>query len=141
HTLSLSLPGEDVRLSADPTRLQQVVSNLLDNAAKYSDPGSSIRVGADLEEDDGAWNVVIRIKDNGIGMAPDLLPHVFELFTQADRSLERTQGGLGIGLTVVRQLVELHGGTIGARSEGPGKGSEFVIRLPAEYPPTVASPA
>jgi CheY-like chemotaxis protein len=108
-------------------RLAQAFTNLLNNAAKYTNDGRQIRVqGA---RDDG--HAVIRVSDNGIGIDPDLLPHVFELFTQGDSSLARSRGGLGIGLTLVQRLVELHGGSIDARSAGANQGSEFVVRLPA----------
>jgi PAS domain S-box-containing protein len=128
HQLSVALPPEPVRLEGDLTRLVQVVGNLLNNAAKYTDEGGSIHLEATRE---GA-EAVIRVRDNGMGLPADLLPHVFDLFTQADRSLDRSQGGLGIGLTLVRQLIRLHGGRVEARSEGPGRGSEFIVRLPAE---------
>ena len=131
HQLSVLTPLEQVELEADPTRLEQILCNLLDNAAKYTEPGGSLMLTAEREESEGNSWVVLRVKDTGIGMPPDLLPRVFELFTQAERSLDRTLGGLGIGLTVVLRLVELHGGTIQAFSEGAGKGSEFVVRLPA----------
>ncbi len=125
--LVVSGPDEPVWLEADMPRLTQVVGNLLNNAAKFSPQAGRIwlsarRVGAQAE---------IRVRDEGAGIRPELLPRVFDLFVQDDRSLERTRGGLGIGLTVARQLVELHGGTITAESAGPGQGSEFVIRLPA----------
>jgi PAS domain S-box-containing protein len=126
-TLSVSLPAEPVYVEADPTRLQQVVGNLLSNAAKYTDPGGSILLTARQEGGD----VVLRVRDTGIGIAPDVLPMIFDLFVQAERRLDRSQGGLGIGLTLVRRLVEMHGGTVTAHSEGVGKGSEFVVRLPA----------
>jgi PAS domain S-box-containing protein len=127
HRLRLSLPSKEMQLDADPTRLAQVISNLLTNAAKYTDEGGSIwltteRVGGEI---------VIRIRDTGMGIAEDLLPRVFDLFTQGDRSLARSEGGLGIGLTLVRRLVELHGGTVEATSDGAGRGSEFIVRLPA----------
>jgi PAS domain S-box-containing protein len=127
QTLSLSLPSEILWLEADPTRLVQVVTNLLHNAAKYTDPGGRIELSARREGSDA----VIRIRDTGAGIAPELLPHVFDPFRQADRTLDRAQGGLGIGLTLVQRLVQLHGGTVTAHSEGPGRGSEFVLRLPA----------
>ena len=127
HQLDLALPPEPVRVDGDLTRLVQVVGNLLNNAAKYTDEGGYIRLEA--AQEDG--KAVIRVRDNGMGVPADLLPHVFDLFSQADRSLDRSQGGLGIGLTLVRRLVELHGGEVEARSEGPGQGSEFVVRLPA----------
>src|SRR5204863_539718 len=103
---------------------------LLDNASKYSEPGRPIDLSAAKEGD----TVVIRVRDHGIGIAPELLPHVFDLFTQAERSLDRSQGGLGIGLALVRRLVEMHGGTVEA-SSALGQGSEFVVRLPVVPPP------
>ncbi|HEV2854116.1 MAG TPA: ATP-binding protein [Thermoanaerobaculia bacterium] len=127
HRLAVALPPEPVRLEGDLTRLVQVVGNLLNNAAKYTDEGGHIRLEAAQE---GA-EAVIRVRDNGMGLPIDLLPRVFDPFIQADRSLDRSQGGLGIGLTLVRQLVELHGGRVEARSDGPGRGSEFAVRLPA----------
>jgi CheY-like chemotaxis protein len=117
--------------------LVQVVGNMLNNAAKFTDEGGSIRL--QVEHEDG--QVVIRVVDNGIGIPRDLLPQVFDLFTQADRSLDRTQGGLGIGLTLVRNLVELHGGRVEVRSEGQGRGSEFVVRLPAFAAPVAGDGA
>jgi PAS domain S-box-containing protein len=132
HELAVTLPPEPVWLDADQIRLEQVVVNLLINAAKYSDQASRISVTAGRERD----KAVLRVRDTGMGIPPDLLPHVFELFTQADRSLDRSQGGLGIGLKLVQKLVELHGGTVEARSEGVGRGSEFVVTLPVleEHP-------
>ncbi|TMA82882.1 MAG: PAS domain S-box protein, partial [Deltaproteobacteria bacterium] len=127
HTLSIALPPNDVRLEADPVRLEQIVVNLLSNAVKYTEPGGRISVSVERQGDEG----VIRVCDSGIGIAPDMLPHVFELFTQSPRALDRAEGGLGIGLTIVRRLVELHGGRIEARSEGIRKGAEFVVWLPA----------
>jgi PAS domain S-box-containing protein len=126
-TLSVSLPAEPCYVEADPTRLQQVVGNLLSNAAKYTDPGGTILLTAWQE----GGEVVVRVQDTGIGIAADMLPHIFNLFVQAERRLDRSQGGLGIGLTLVRRLVEMHGGSVIAHSEGAGKGSEFVVRLPA----------
>jgi PAS domain S-box-containing protein len=126
-TLSVSLPAEPVYVEADPTRLQQVVGNLLSNAAKYTDPGGTILLTARQE----GGELVLRVRDTGIGIAPEMLPKIFDLFVQAERRLDRSQGGLGIGLTLVRRLVEMHGGTVAAHSDGPGKGSEFVVRLPA----------
>ena len=127
HELILSLSAEPVFLDADPTRLAQAITNLLNNAAKYADPGGRIDQTAVR---DGAEAVVV-VRDGGVGIAPDLLPRVFDLFTQEERSLSRSQGGLGIGLTLVKNLVEMHGGSVLARSEGLGLGSEFVVRLPA----------
>lgn len=127
HQLTVSLPARTVLLEADPTRLSQIISNLLTNAAKYTLEGGSIALSA---ERDGV-DIVIRIRDTGMGIPAELLPHVFELFTQGNRSLARSEGGLGIGLTLVRRLVQLHGGSVEAFSDGPGQGSEFVVRLPA----------
>jgi PAS domain S-box-containing protein len=124
-TLSVSLPPP-VHVEADPTRLQQIVSNLLTNAAKYTDPGGRIALSAAQEGNE--W--VLRVQDTGIGIAPEMLSRIFNLFVQAERRLDRSHGGLGIGLTLVRRLVEMHGGTVTAHSDGPDKGSEFVVRLP-----------
>ena len=114
-------------IRGDVTRLAQVFGNLLDNAAKYTDVRGRIAVTVTRE----AGRAVIRVTDNGVGIAPDLLPRVFDLFIQSDRSLDRAQGGLGIGLSLVKSLVGLHGGRVEARSEGHGKGSEFIVELPA----------
>jgi signal transduction histidine kinase len=127
HEFSVSLPHAPVQLECDPTRLAQVVSNLLDNAAKYTEEGGRISLVAQA----GREEVVIRVKDTGIGIPAELLPSIFDLFRQADRSLARSQGGLGIGLTLVRRLVDLHGGSVDVSSAGPGRGSEFVVRVPA----------
>jgi PAS domain S-box-containing protein len=126
HELTVVLPAEPMVVDADPTRLGQVMSNLLINSAKYTDRGGRIRLTA---ERDGS-EAVVSVEDNGIGIAPDKLAGLFQMYSQVERSLERAQGGLGIGLTLVKRLVEMHGGRIEARSEGLGKGSEFVIRLP-----------
>jgi PAS domain S-box-containing protein len=131
HRLRIDIPGEPVFLDADETRLAQVLSNLLNNAAKYTEPGGAIDLTARREGKD----VVLSVKDNGIGIPPAMLPHVFELFTQVDRSLEKAQGGVGVGLSIVRALVELHGGSVEARSAGRGKGSEFLVRLPVADQP------
>jgi CheY-like chemotaxis protein/anti-sigma regulatory factor (Ser/Thr protein kinase) len=117
-------------------RLAQVVANLLTNAARYTDPGGQVHLDARRSGDD----VVIRVKDNGVGISAELLPHVFDLFVQGKRSVERAQGGLGLGLTIVKNLVGLHRGSVVARSEGPGKGSEFVITLPAAAEAAVVAP-
>jgi CheY-like chemotaxis protein/two-component sensor histidine kinase len=132
HELTLRLPREPVRLEADPTRLEQVVANLLNNAAKYTMPGGSITLSATLQDKEA----VIRVRDNGIGVPPDVLGRVFEPFVQSDGSLARTEGGLGIGLTLVRSLVEMHGGHVEANSPGLGQGSEFVVSLPVRVPQT-----
>ena len=126
HSLSVSLPNEPVFIEADPVRLEQVITNLVNNAARYTPPSGHIDVTVTRQNADA----VLRVRDDGIGMPDDLVPRVFDLFTQADRSLARPGGGLGIGLTIVRNLVELHGGTVTAASDGPGRGSEFVVRLP-----------
>ena len=128
HQLTVSLPQEPVFVNADRDRLSQVLSNLLNNAAKYTESGGSISVQA---EQDGE-EAVFRVRDTGAGIPPSMLPHIFDLFIQVDQSLDRSQGGLGIGLTLVRRLVEMHGGKVQASSEGPGQGSEFVVRLPLE---------
>ena len=130
HELSVSLPAEPIWLQGDPTRLEQVVVNLLNNAAKYTDEGGHIRLTVQQE----GGEVVLRVRDTGVGIAPELLPRIFDLFTQADRTLDRSQGGLGIGLSLVQKLVELHGGTVEAHSAGLGQGSEFIVRLPALSP-------
>ena len=127
HHLEIQAPSSGLHIEADPTRLAQVVSNLLTNAARYTDPGGRVVVSGRRE---GA-EVTLRVRDNGIGIRPDFLPSIFDLFTQGPRPLDRNEGGLGIGLALVRGLVALHGGSVSAHSEGPGKGSEFVVRLPA----------
>jgi PAS domain S-box-containing protein len=137
HELTIALPAGPLRVEADPARLEQVVTNLLTNACKYTDPGGRIGLSA---ERDGS-EAVIRVRDNGIGIAPDLLTRVFDLFVQAERRLDRSQGGVGIGLTLVKRLVEMHGGTVRAHSAGPGQGSEFVVRLPALAEPAAGAPA
>jgi CheY-like chemotaxis protein/two-component sensor histidine kinase len=126
HALELELPSEPVWLDADLIRLSQIISNLLNNAAKYTEKGG--RIGLTVDATPG--HVTIRVRDNGIGIPREMLPRIFGLFMQADRSIERSQGGLGIGLTIVQILVEKHGGTISAHSDGPGRGSEFTVRLP-----------
>ncbi|MBX6313363.1 MAG: PAS domain-containing sensor histidine kinase [Isosphaeraceae bacterium] len=126
HDLSVSISPEPLWLEADSIRLAQVLGNLLHNAAKYTERAGRIILTAARE----GKEVVLRVRDTGIGIAPDLLPHVFDLFVQGERSLARSQGGLGIGLTLVKRLVELHGGTVTASSPGPDRGSEFTVRLP-----------
>ncbi len=121
-----AIPAGPIWVEGDATRLEQVLANLLNNATKYTEPGGRVELAAEVE----GGHVVVRVIDTGIGLGPEILPHVFELFTQDDRSLARSQGGLGIGLTLVRSLVEMHGGTVAARSEGPGRGAEFLARLP-----------
>jgi PAS domain S-box-containing protein len=126
HLLTVNVPRQGLRVEGDPTRLSQVISNLLTNAAKYTPPGGNISIRAEQVDAD----VLVSVRDNGIGITPDVLPHIFDLFVQERQALDRSQGGLGIGLTIVRNLVERHGGSISARSDGPGKGSEFSLRLP-----------
>ena len=141
HELTVTLPPGPVLLDADPTRLAQVFLNLLNNAAKYSEPGGHIRLSAGRDGDE----VVVSVRDTGIGIPAADLPHVFEVFVQVDTAWKRVQGGLGIGLSLVKEFVELHGGRVEAHSDGPGKGSEFVVRLPsaaaaaADEPPTAAA--
>ncbi len=126
HKLEVSVPKGPVALFADPVRLEQIISNLLDNAAKYTERGGVIKLRAKAHGDE----VVIKVRDTGIGIDPKLLPHLFDLFRQAESSIDRSRGGLGIGLTLVRRLVDIHGGKVEARSDGPGTGAEFVVRLP-----------
>ena len=126
HTLVVTLPKEPLYLDGDATRLSQVFSNLLSNAAKFTNPGG--RLWLTVSRDDA--EAVVSVRDTGIGIPPAMLDRVFEVFTQVDWSIERAQGGLGIGLSLVKALVEMHGGRVAARSEGHGKGSEFIVRLP-----------
>lgn len=138
HTLTLEMLEEPLPLLADATRLEQVLGNLLNNAAKYTEPGGRIELEVRREGDEG----VVRVRDNGIGMDPEVLARIFDLFAQADRSLDRSQGGLGIGLTLARRLVEMHGGSLQAKSEGLGLGSEFSVRLPlAKAPSGLSKPS
>jgi CheY-like chemotaxis protein len=126
HEFSLLPPTEPLWVEGDPGRLEQVAVNLLDNAAKYTDTGGLVRMTVAREGDEA----VVRVLDNGVGIPPDMLPRVFDLFTQVDGSLSRSHGGLGIGLALVRTLVEMHGGRVTAASGGLGKGSEFAVKLP-----------
>ncbi|HYB99975.1 MAG TPA: PAS domain S-box protein [Candidatus Limnocylindrales bacterium] len=125
--LEIQVQPEPIFVDADPVRMTQVVGNLLGNAAKYTEPGGHVRV---IAERVGA-NAILRVRDDGIGIAPEMLPRIFDLFVQADHAMAWSQGGLGIGLTLVRNLVEMHGGTVEADSAGVGRGTEFVVRLPA----------
>jgi CheY-like chemotaxis protein/anti-sigma regulatory factor (Ser/Thr protein kinase) len=137
HSLRVALPARSVPLFVDPTRFEQVLVNVLNNAAKYSERCGRIELTA--EEHDG--EAILRVKDHGAGIPADLLPRIFDLFVQGDRALERAQGGLGIGLTLVKSVVEMHGGRVEARSDGPGRGSEFVLRVPvAEDPAPLPAP-
>jgi two-component system, sensor histidine kinase len=126
HNLAVTMPKEEIWLDVDAVRLSQVLGNLLHNAGKFTPSGGHVKLVA---QRDGRW-LELRVIDDGVGIAPEILPSVFELFAQADRSLERSQGGLGIGLSLVKGLVELHGGSVRAHSEGLGQGSEFIVRLP-----------
>ena len=138
HRLTVNLPGEPLPLNCDPTRIVQVICNLLSNAVKYTPPGGHITLAA--RRKDGV--VELSVRDTGMGIPAEMLTRVFDMFTQVPHAIERSQGGLGIGLTLVKRLVELHGGTVEARSPGPGRGSEFVVRLPERVheqpPPSVA---
>jgi CheY-like chemotaxis protein len=124
------LPEETLRLVADPVRLSQVLANLLINAAKYTDPGGRI----ELEAWRKGGELIIAVRDNGIGISAEMMPRVFTLFAQASSVLERSEGGLGIGLALVRGLLELHGGSVSVHSGGVGRGSEFLVRLPIGNP-------
>lgn len=126
HLLSINLPDEPVMLDADPLRLSQALANLLMNAAKYSDPGGRIELSGTVQ----GRSVELSVRDNGIGIEPEALRGIFEMFSQVDGTRHRSEGGLGIGLALVKGLTELHGGSVEARSEGPGRGSEFILRLP-----------
>jgi len=143
--LTITLPAETVFLNADATRLEQVFGNLLGNACKYSDSGGHISVRAERAAE--TPDIIVRVRDDGIGIAPELLPRIFDLFVQAASGLDRAHGGLGIGLTLVERLVKLHGGSVEAHSEGLGHGSELIVRLPILadpvplQPPPPASPA
>lgn len=128
QTLVLSLPQAPIYLEADPIRLQQILANLLTNASKYTGPGGQISLSGTVQDHE----IVLRVRDTGIGISAQMLPRIFDLFTQVDPQQGRTVGGLGIGLTLVKNLAELHGGTVQARREALGKGSEFTVRLPGE---------
>jgi PAS domain S-box-containing protein len=136
HNLEVSVPSEGLLVDADETRLTQVVSNLLTNAARYTGSGGRIEVAAARE----GGEVVLRVRDNGMGIEPALLPHIFEMFVQGARGSDRAQGGLGLGLALVQTLTALHGGSVSARSEGIGRGSEFTLRLPSFTPRDEAAP-
>lgn len=137
HTLTISLPEHEVVLYADPTRLSQTISNLLNNASKYTPDRGAIYLHARLTN----YGIEIAVKDNGLGIPPEMKDQVFQLFGQINRTLDRAQGGLGIGLALVRNLVELHGGTVSAESEGPGKGSTFTISLPSSLITSASLPS
>jgi signal transduction histidine kinase len=135
--LRLVLPAEPLVVNGDPTRLEQVVSNLVNNASKYTPAGGSLSIIAEGTDSE----VIVRVEDSGIGVAPELLPKIFDLFTQGEQTIDRPTGGLGIGLTVVRTLVQLHSGSVQASSAGPGRGSQFTIRLPRMFMPVDAGNA
>jgi CheY-like chemotaxis protein/two-component sensor histidine kinase len=126
HEFSLTTPPEPLHVQADPARLAQIFSNLITNAAKYTDPGGRIAIAVEREGD----NALVRVTDTGIGIPAEMLSDIFDMFVQVARTGDHSQGGLGIGLTLVKRLAELHGGSVEARSAGPGKGSEFRVRLP-----------
>ncbi len=126
HQLAISISPDVITLDADPVRLAQIISNLLNNAAKYTEPGGQIWLSAQREGNE----VLISVRDTGMGIPAEMLPRVFDMFAQVNPTIKRSQGGLGIGLTLAKNLVQMHGGQIEARSEGLGKGSEFVVRLP-----------
>ncbi len=127
HQIDLTLPPGPAAFDADPVRLEQVLTNLVNNASKYMEPGGRIGITAEVQGGD----VVLRVRDSGIGIDPEMLAHIFDPFWQVERTLDHSQGGLGIGLALVRKLVEMHGGSTSASSAGLGRGSEFVVRLPA----------
>jgi CheY-like chemotaxis protein len=131
HELVASLPPEPIWLQADSLRMEQVIVNLLTNAAKYTGEGGRIALIVQQEGEEA----VVRVRDSGVGIPPEVLPHIFDLFTQADKSLDRSEGGLGVGLTIVQRIAEIHGGRVEAHSKGLGHGSEFVVRLPITLPP------
>jgi CheY-like chemotaxis protein len=135
HKLTIELPSEPIYLNADRARLAQVFGNLLNNSCKYTRPEGTVSLSA--ERLDG--EVLVKVTDNGAGIPPDKLDSIFDMFMQVDRSSERSQGGLGIGLTLVKRLTEMHGGSIEAKSEGEGQGSEFIVRLPVLSQPTDAA--
>jgi CheY-like chemotaxis protein len=126
HDFCVSLPAAELLLNADPLRLSQVLSNLLTNSAKYTDPAGHIELSVFVQDGE----LYLSVKDDGIGIAPESLKGIFEMFSQVDSASARTEGGLGIGLALVKGIVDLHGGTVSARSAGPGLGSEFIVRLP-----------
>jgi signal transduction histidine kinase len=131
HHLSVSVPDDTLTLDADPVRLTQVFANLINNAGRYTENGGQIWLNVYQDKN----NAVVSVRDNGIGIGPDMLPRVFEMFAQETRSSGRSQGGLGIGLTLVDNLVRMHGGSVEAKSQGLGKGSEFIVRLPLSHKP------
>ncbi len=132
--LQLEVPDKPVWVMGDATRLSQILTNLLDNCQKFADGGGRITVR--VTADEAHKQAILFVRDEGMGIEPELLPHLFDAFKQADRSLDRRRGGLGLGLTLVKGLTELHGGSVKAYSAGPGQGAEFTVRLPLELEPT-----
>jgi signal transduction histidine kinase len=135
--IELEVDGGPYWIHGDPVRIEQIVTNVVSNAIKYTGAGGVIRVSVAAHDDE----TLLRVTDNGLGIAPELLPQIFEPFVQGERTLDRSQGGLGVGLTLVRRLVELHGGSVSASSDGPGRGSTFAIRLPRTAAPCAAPPS
>jgi len=131
HELTITLPSQPVEVNGDPVRLIQVVSNLLTNACKFTDAGGRIWLSVERDGEGGAQQAVIRVRDNGVGISAENLPRLFQIFMQIDATIDRSSAGLGIGLALVKNLVEMHDGTVEVHSEGIGRGSEFVVRLPA----------
>jgi signal transduction histidine kinase len=130
HDFEVVMPGKEIMVEADPARLQQVFVNLIHNAVKYTEYGGQIWVKVSVEGQDA----VVKVEDTGIGISPEMLPQIFNLFTQSEFGGSQKSSGLGIGLSVVQDLVSLHGGTVQVRSDGIGKGSEFTVRLPLKGP-------
>lgn len=131
HRFDAAVPSETIYVDADEARLAQVIANLLHNACKYTEPGGEILLAVSQPND---GDVAIAVRDNGMGIPPECLPHLFRTFFQVDNTLERSQGGMGIGLSLVRGIVAMHDGWVEARSAGPGRGSEFIVHLPAAHP-------
>jgi len=132
--LDVNMPDNPIWVDGDATRLAQVIGNLLHNAHKFTEHGGHVRVKLDCNEDNGM--ATISVADTGIGITPETLPHIFEVFCQADQSLDRSRGGLGLGLALVKGLIELHNGSVAATSDGPGKGSTFTMQIPLELIPS-----
>jgi CheY-like chemotaxis protein len=137
HNLTIDLPAEPIYLNADRTRLAQLFGNLLNNSCKYTRPNGEIALSAERMDDE----VVVTVKDDGAGIPPDKLDTIFDMFMQVDSTAERSQGGLGIGLTLVKRLAEMHGGSVEAKSDGEGQGSAFIVRLPVLITAAGISPA
>ncbi len=133
--LMIDVPSDGLMVCADPDRLSQIISNLIVNASRYSPVGSDIAIAGELAK----GNVVLRVRDHGMGIAPEMLEKIFDTFVQEEHASNRPSGGLGLGLSIVRSLVAMHGGTVSVMSEGPGKGSEFTFELPATGPPSSQS--